>query len=154
MFPGIVSKSLGPYSFSGLSTIMQERLGLDQEEEQDDGPPLVGPRTVLVDFTADWCATCKTYEAHVLRTAPVVDAIRRSGVVTLKADWTHRAKSAEVTRMLDVLGSRQIPVIAVFSANNPKNSSVFRGGYTQKEILDALQKAGPSPGAQDVAKAN
>ena len=55
--------------------------------------------------------------------------------------------------MLDVLGSRQVPVIAVFSANDPKNSTVFRGSYTQEEILDALKKAGPSPGAGEVAKA-
>ena len=84
----------------------------------------------------------------------MVEAIQRLGVVTLKADWTHREKSAEVTRMLDVLGSKQVPVIAIFSANDPKHSTVFRGGYTQKEILEALKKAGPSPGSQEVAKAN
>ena len=48
--------------------------------------------------------------------------------------------------MLDVFGSRQIPVIAVFSAKDPNHPSVFRGSYTQQEILDALEKAGPSPG--------
>lgn len=146
MFPGINNKTLGPYSFPGLSSIMQERLGLDEQEE-DDGPPLTGPKTVLVDFTADWCLTCKQYEARVMRTAPVVEAIQRLGVVTLKADWSHREKSVEVTRMLDMLGSRQIPVIAIFSAKDPNHPSVFRGGYTQKELLDALDKAGPSPGA-------
>ena len=113
----------------------------------------IGPKTVLVDFTADWCLTCKQNEARVMRTAPVVEAIRRLGVVTLKADWTHREKSAEVTRMLDVLGSRQVPVIAVFSAKDPKHPTVFRGSYTQEEILAALKKAGPSPGAGEVAKA-
>ncbi len=148
MFPGIDSKSLGSYSFSGLSAIMQERLGLvEQEEEEDLGPPLVGPKTVLVDFTADWCLTCKVNEAHVLRSAAVVEAIQRLGVATLKADWTHREKSVEVTRMLNALGSKQVPVIAIFSSQDPNHPSVFRGGYTQKQILEALKKAGPSPGA-------
>lgn len=146
MFPGINNKKLAPYSFPGLSSIMQERLGLDEQEE-DDGPPLIGPKTVLVDFTADWCLTCKQYEARVMRTAPVVEAIQRLGVVTLKADWSHREKSVEVTRMLDVLGSRQIPVIAIFSPKDPNHPSVFRGSYTQEEILAALNKAGASPGA-------
>ena len=115
------------------------------EEEEDDGPPLVGPKTVLVDFTADWCLTCKQNEAKVMRTAPVVEAIHRLGVVTLKADWTHRAKSVEVTRMLDLLGSRQVPVIAIFSPRDPNHPSVFRGSYTQQDILGALERAGPSP---------
>jgi thiol:disulfide interchange protein DsbD len=153
MFPGIGNNALGSYSFSGLSDIMRARLGMDEEEE-DEGPPLIGPKTVLVDFTADWCVTCKVNEARVMGTAPVVEAIRQSGVVTLKADWTHRARSVEVTRMLDVLGSGQVPVIAVFSADDPNNPSVFRGSYTQDDILGALEKAGPSPpDAQEVAKA-
>ena len=66
-------------------------------------------------------------------------------MVTVKADWSHDLP--EVTEMLDVLGSRQIPVIAVFSAKDPNHPSVFRGSYTQQQILDALEKAGPSPGA-------
>ena len=40
--------------------------------------------------------------------------------MTVKADWSH--DSPEVTEMLDVLGSRQIPVIAVFSAKDPEPS--------------------------------
>ena len=31
--------------------------------------------TVMVDFTADWCLTCKTLEAVVLNTRPVVEAV-------------------------------------------------------------------------------
>jgi suppressor for copper-sensitivity B len=140
MFPGIDTK---PWSFPGLASIMQERLGLEEQGE-DDGPPLIGPRTVLVDFTADWCLTCKQNEAKVMRKGPVIEAIQRLGVITLKADWTHRTKSVEVTKMLDVLGSRQIPVIAIFSANDPNHPSVFRGSYTQEEILGALEKANAS----------
>jgi suppressor for copper-sensitivity B len=142
MFPGIKDRALGSYSFDGLSTIMQQRLeGEGEEDVAVDAPKVTGPKIVLIDFTADWCFTCKTYEAHVMRTEPVVDEIHKLGVVTLKADWTHHAKAKEVTQMLDVLGSRQIPVIAIFSPSDPNNPTVFRGGYTQQQILDALHKA-------------
>ena len=150
MFPGLDSRVLGNYAFPGLATIMEERLGLDEEE--DPGPVLRGPKSVLIDFTADWCPTCKHYE-KALRSPPVVEAVHKLGVVTLKADWTHRAKAVEVKRMLDVLGSSQIPVVAVFSAADPNHPTVFRGGYTQEDILTALDKAGPSPGAGGVPNA-
>ena len=99
---------------------MQARLGADDEEE-DNGPPLVGPKTVLVDFTADWCLTCKQNEARVMRKAAVVDDDSAVGRCDAQGRLDAPRKSTEVTRMLDVLGSRQVPVIAVFSANDPKN---------------------------------
>ncbi len=81
----------------------------------------------------------------------MIDSLTRLGVVTVKADWSQ--DSPEVSAMLDVLGSRQIPVIAIFSARDPNHPSVFRGGYSQQELLDALEKAGASLGAGGVAQA-
>jgi len=98
--------------------------------------------TVMVDFTADWCMTCKTLEKFVLNTPRTCSAVRRNGVVTLRADWTHA--SPEVTEMLDLLGSKQVPVIAIFPAGNANHPIILRGGYTQKMLLGALDKAGPS----------
>jgi thiol:disulfide interchange protein DsbD len=45
---------------------------------------------VFVDFTADWCLTCKVNEKQVLATRTVREAMDRLGVVPLKADWTRR----------------------------------------------------------------
>ena len=106
---------------------------------------------MLVNFTASWCPNCHLYENTVLDSEGVVKRLRQLGVVTVKADWSQ--DSPEVTEMLDVLGSRQIPVIAIFSWKDPNHPSVFRGSYTQEAILRALEKAGPSPGAGGVAQA-
>ena len=46
--------------------------------------------------------------------------------------------------MLDLLNSQQVPVIAIFSATDPNRPIVFKNGYTQAMLLDALAKAGPS----------
>jgi thiol:disulfide interchange protein DsbD len=141
MFPGFKNESKDGFAFDGLATILQQRWGFTDDNEVLEPPTAVGPKVVLVDFTADWCATCKVNEARVMRTAPVVDELKRLGVVTLKADWTHRAKALEVSKMLDVLGAKQIPVIAIFSPTNPNHPTVLRGSYTQQEILDALKNA-------------
>jgi thiol:disulfide interchange protein len=56
---------------------------------------IAAQNTVMVDFTADWCMTCKTLEKLVLNTSRTDSAVRRNGVVALRADWTHA--SPEVT---------------------------------------------------------
>jgi len=103
---------------------------------------IAAQNTVMVDFTADWCMTCKTLEKLVLNTSRTHSAVRRNGVVTLRADWTHA--SPEITEMLELLGSKQVPVIAIFPAGNANHPIVFRGVYTQEMLLSALEKAGPS----------
>jgi suppressor for copper-sensitivity B len=103
---------------------------------------IAAQNTVMVDFTADWCMTCKTLEKLVLNTSRTHSAVRRNGVVTLRADWTHA--SPEVTEMLELLGSKQVPVIVIFPAGNANHPIVFRGVYTQEMLLSALDEAGPS----------
>ncbi len=99
-------------------------------------------KTVMVDFTADWCLVCKTLEATVLYTDAVDETLDRNKVVTLTADWTHRPP--EVTEMLEKLGAKQVPVLAVFPANDPMRPFVLRGGYTVANIREAIQRARPS----------
>jgi suppressor for copper-sensitivity B len=101
---------------------------------------LAAHHTVLVDFTANWCLTCKTLEAVVLNTAEVRQAVEANAVVTLRADWTQPLP--EVTEMLELLGSKQVPVLAIFPAGDPNRPTVLRGGYTQQTVIDALNKAG------------
>jgi thiol:disulfide interchange protein len=76
--------------------------------------------------------------------------IAANGVVMLKADWTHK-EATEVNKLLDVLGSRQVPQLAIFSSRDPNHPVVFREMYTQQQLLEAIEKAGPS---QTVPKAS
>jgi thiol:disulfide interchange protein len=105
-------------------------------------------RTVLVDFTADWCPTCKWLEATVLNTQDVRDVLRQNGVVTLVADWTKH--DPEVTRKLDSLGSAQVPVVAIFPAGRPNDRVILRGFYSKATLLDKLKQAGQSPVVEEV----
>ena len=145
LFPGvneIVPSNFGMLSFHGLHDEMEERFVARVGDVGPVGPlDLDGPRTVLVDFTADWCLTCKALEAKVLHSPSVVEAFQRDKVVLLKADYTRRPP--EVERFLAVLGSKQVPIIAVFSPDDPNSPIVFRDGYTQQMILDALDQSRP-----------
>ena len=138
MFPGLDERVLGRFHFSGLATVMAPK-DSPPSANKAAAPRIVGPKTVLVDFTASWCLTCHFYEDTVLNTNAVIEALRQHGVVALKADWSNR--DPNVSEMLDILGSRQVPVIAIFSARDPNHPIIFRGSYTQQAILDALEKA-------------
>jgi thiol:disulfide interchange protein DsbD len=108
-------------------------------------------KTVMVDFTADWCLVCKSLEKLVLNTEPVKGVIDAHQVVPLMADWTNGDE--EVTAMLELLGSKQVPVLAIFPAGRPNEPIVFRDPYTRQQLIDALQKAGPSQAAAGEATA-
>lgn len=113
-------------------------------------------KTVMVDFTADWCPTCKVNLAFAIETRNVRAALARNRVVPLLADWTDG--SAEIKQALESLGSRSIPVLAVFPAARPgepvPTPIVLRDLISERDVLAALDKAGPSrPAGAEVRSA-
>jgi len=152
MFPGLNDMLPAPLNVRGLYGVMHGRLeeakeravALYLEDLRQQGitalPQLdVGKRTVMIDFTADWCLTCKTLEATVLNTQAVREAAARLGVVAIKADWTHA--DPEVTDMLERLGSKQVPTLVIIPAGNWEARIRQAGGYTQGWLLEALERA-------------
>jgi thiol:disulfide interchange protein len=99
-------------------------------------------KTVLVDFTADWCFTCKLNLKTAINTKAVAEAIERNGVIPMLADWTE--PSDEIKRMLASLKSSSIPVLAIFPANRPGEAIVLRDTVTKSQVLKAIEQAGPS----------
>jgi thiol:disulfide interchange protein DsbD len=65
-------------------------------------------RTVFVDFTADWCLTCKVNERVALRSSKVRAAFAAHDAVLLLADWT-RADPA-ITATLARYGRSGVPL--------------------------------------------
>jgi thiol:disulfide interchange protein len=96
-------------------------------------------RTVLVDFSAEWCATCKVLEAAVLHSDVVEQAIAEAEVVTMYGDFTDYPPEIEQT--LRALKSNGVPVIAIFPGERPYEPIVFRGGYTKSDLVAALAEA-------------
>ena len=98
-----------------------------------------GKKTVLVDFSADWCWNCKALEKAVLHTDVVEQAVKTNEIVTMYADYTHTPP--EIKQTLSALGANGVPVIAVFPGNDPYRPIVFRDGYTQGGLVAAIEDA-------------
>lgn len=100
--------------------------------------------TVMVEFTADWCANCKVNLFFAIETPEVKDALARNNVVPMLADWSK--ESPEIKAMLESLNRNSIPLLAVFPADRSSPPILLDGILTKGSIVEALEKAGPSKG--------
>ncbi len=64
-------------------------------------------KAIFIDFTADWCLSCKVNEKNVLETDTVRTALKERGIVPVKADWTRRDES--ISRWLKQYGKAGVP---------------------------------------------
>ncbi|MBA2304131.1 MAG: thioredoxin family protein, partial [Acidobacteria bacterium] len=98
--------------------------------------------TVFIDFTADWCWSCKVNERTVLASSGVQARLRDLNVTTVKADWTRR--NPEITRLLAKFGRVGVPFYVVFPANRLSQPVALSEIITPASVIDALDRAGPS----------
>lgn len=103
-------------------------------------------KTVMVDFTADWCVTCRALERFILNTAETKEFVTSHGIVPLVADMTeYPPEESDLLRRLS--GGKAVPVLAIFPAGRPQEPIVLVDSYTKGILLDKLKEAGPSKGA-------
>ncbi len=102
-------------------------------------------KTVMVDFTASWCPTCKTNLMFAINRKDVKELVEKNGVVPMIADWSDRSDA--IKQSLAELNSVSIPLLAIYPADNPQNPIVLRDTLWQSHVLEALEQAGPSKDA-------
>jgi len=96
-------------------------------------------KTVLVDFTADWCAICKKNEALALNTQKTKQLVEQYGIVPLYADFTTEDPSLKA--WLKKFDSISVPLTVIFPGDNPKQPIVIRDSYSQDTLLEKLKEA-------------
>ena len=64
-------------------------------------------KAIFIDFTADWCLSCKVNEKNVLETETIRNAMKSKGIIPVKADWTRRDES--ISRWLKEYGKAGVP---------------------------------------------
>jgi thiol:disulfide interchange protein DsbD len=97
-------------------------------------------KAVFLDFTAEWCLTCKVNERTVLADDAVVARFRSSGIVPIRADWTSR--NAEITQLLGRFGRSGVPLYVIFPPGKPDQPIVLPEVLTSGILLDAFDRAG------------
>lgn len=97
----------------------------------------LGGEKIFLEFTADWCPTCKALEATVMTRKNVTAWKERYGVRFIKVDMTKRDPEAEA--LLAALGSRSLPTAAVFRVNGRETPVVIRDLYTADQLESLLK---------------
>ncbi|MCG6981873.1 MAG: thioredoxin family protein [Deltaproteobacteria bacterium] len=99
-----------------------------------------GNRWVIVDFTADWCPNCILVERTALQDQQVVETFRKHNALLLKADLTRENPPAK--RLLEKMGSRSIPFLALFPpGENFWQPFFLRDIYRARDVLRAFEMA-------------
>jgi len=93
-------------------------------------------RTIFVDFTADWCLTCKLNERVALSTEAVQRAFRDHHVAYLVADWTN--PDPAISKVLTQFNRPGVPMYLVYvNGGEPK---LLPQVLTPDIVINALEK--------------
>jgi thiol:disulfide interchange protein len=93
---------------------------------------------VLVDFTADWCLSCKVNEQVALRAESVLEQFRKQGVVLMRADWTLR--NVEISRALAKFGRSSVPLYVLYPGGRIEEHFTLPEILTPGIVLEALKQ--------------
>jgi thiol:disulfide interchange protein/DsbC/DsbD-like thiol-disulfide interchange protein len=96
-------------------------------------------KPVFIDFTAEWCLTCKVNERAVMGNPDVIEKFRNSGIVALRADWTNR--NPDITKLLAKFGRSGVPLYVIFPAGRPTAPIILPEVITSGMVIDAINHA-------------
>ena len=102
---------------------------------------------VFVDYTADWCASCKTFEKTHLEIDSVIKKFAETRILTAKADLTNH--SDELWAALAKLGRNGLPAYVIYMPDGTFDLLPEGAPVSLPERLDAAAKKFPSSGFKD-----
>ena len=133
---GVLAARAAPASTDGAAS--SAHLPSQPWSEQAVQTALAEGRPVLVNFTADWCVTCKINEGAALSSARTAEAMQAANAVYLVGDWTRRDDS--ITAELQRHGRSGVPLYLLYAPGRAK-PRVLPQLLTEGTVVDALKDA-------------
>ncbi len=108
------------------------------EEARKSGNP------VFVDFTADWCLTCKVTEATVLNTEKTQKLFAKTKTTLFMADWTNQ--NPEITAELTRHGRKGVPLYLLYMPDQEAEilPQIITHGLLKEKLTRKPDAANPS----------
>jgi thiol:disulfide interchange protein DsbD len=95
-------------------------------------------RNVLLDFTAEWCITCKVNSKVVFSSKEVRELLIRKDVTLMRGDWT--SKDSAITSALNRYGRSGVPLNLLLRGPESSPVEVFPNILTPGVVIAALEK--------------
>ena len=93
-------------------------------------------RPVFLDFTADWCITCKFNLRTAIDTKAVREAFEKLGIVPMLADWTN--SNPEITRKLAQFDRVGVPFYLFYAPGRADDPVILPELLTEQILLRAI----------------
>ncbi|MEX2578108.1 MAG: thioredoxin family protein [Verrucomicrobiales bacterium] len=96
-------------------------------------------KNVFVDFTAEWCITCKANERIAIKSNVVQQAFEDNNIEFVIADWTN--PDPHIGGLLEKHGRAGVPFYLLYPADQSKPAIPIKEGIiTPDDVLDAIRK--------------
>jgi thiol:disulfide interchange protein DsbD len=133
---GIVAITACIGAASGIRPSFDDRTAFDVQAFRQ----VLGKENLLVEFTADWCPSCKVLERTSLSRGDLIPLEARYGTKVIVIDLTR--PDAEADALLRSLGSISIPLVALFPKGEGASSPVvLRDLFTTAQLRRAAELA-------------
>ena len=120
---------------AGEPTASSAHLPSQPWSEQAVQAALAEGRPVLVNFTADWCVTCKINEGAALSSSRTAEAMQAANAVYLVGDWTRRDDA--ITAELQRHGRSGVPLYLLYTPGQAE-PRILPQLLTEGLVVDAL----------------
>lgn len=124
------------FSGNAINETLEEKNYIEWSQEKVD-EELASGKIVFVNFTADWCITCKVNEKAVFKNPKVIEAFKANNVSYLVADWTK--KDEKIARALSSHGRVGVPLYLIYDESG-KAPKVLPQLLTPNIVIDALEE--------------